>query len=359
MTTTAVFAEILVAGLGALVWLLMLVLAMFPSTTLRVDSLQEWGALLTLVVAAGAYVLGVAVDRTADSAWDAFSRTPVGSWVNRQFGESSHWYKTPAPVSKMRLTVIKESENLAKFLDYQRSRLRVARATALNLAASLPAAIMYLTTRIDAGPVGVVTVVFLLLVAFGVSVSVSERIRSAYIHRLSDAYTLLKPDMEDEARNDANVDPCPEGAKDEVVAAVPYSLRGRDIRLLIVRTKDGTRWTFPKGHVERDETQREAAQREAREEAGAVGKSQKSPLTHYLYPRSSRGALNEESYCVRVYLLEVTREEEPKDGRDVRTPEWVTVPEARRRLVLRRSRKYAREHRRVLRIAVRALRTGR
>ena len=43
-----------------------------------------------------------------------------------------------------RFDVVHASEGLGKFLDYQRSRLRVARATAFNAVLTVPAAVVFL-----------------------------------------------------------------------------------------------------------------------------------------------------------------------------------------------------------------------
>lgn len=50
-------------------------------------------------------------------------------------------------------------------------------------------------------------------------------------------------------------------------------LDGEEPQVLLVTAKrNPKRWIFPKGHVEKGETAEEAALREAREEAGVVGK---------------------------------------------------------------------------------------
>ena len=66
MATTAVVAEILVAGLQTAVWITLLVLAIFGAGWLDPSEIESWTALVTLLVFAGAYMLGVLTDRAAD-----------------------------------------------------------------------------------------------------------------------------------------------------------------------------------------------------------------------------------------------------------------------------------------------------
>lgn len=47
-----------------------------------------------------------------------------------------------------------------------------------------------------------------------------------------------------------------------------FRCRGGRIQMLLIRHKKGGRWSFPKGHVEAGETERQTALREIREETG-------------------------------------------------------------------------------------------
>src|SRR3989442_933244 len=67
-------------------------------------------------------------------------------------------------------------------------------------------------------------------------------------------------------------------------AAICFRRTEGGIELLLVRTKNGRGWTFPKGHVEPGETPAGAAAREAREEAGVRGRVATGPFTRYRYP---------------------------------------------------------------------------
>ena len=107
----------------------------------------------------------------------------------------------------------------------------------------------------------------------------------------------------------------------QVVAAVPVRPRAAGgLEVLLVRTSDGTRWTFPKGGREAGETLAEAAAREAAEESGATGRVDGEPLGAYRY----RGD------TVVAFLLEVDDTRRPDEP--WRDPTWFGVDVARSRL---------------------------
>jgi 8-oxo-dGTP pyrophosphatase MutT (NUDIX family) len=107
----------------------------------------------------------------------------------------------------------------------------------------------------------------------------------------------------------------------EVVAAVPVRPRAAGgLEVLLVRTSDGTRWTFPKGAREQGETLAEAAAREAAEESGATGRVDDEPLGEYHY----RGD------TVVAFLLEVEDTRRPDEP--WREPAWFGVDAARTKL---------------------------
>lgn len=192
MTSTAIFAEILVVGLQAMVWLVMLCLWIadlkgIPVGSIggRLGGLKEWAALITTFVLGFAYTLGIIVDRLADS---------ISTGIERRFfrqtkpGRTDEKSGEPVPIK--RLLVMSKAPEITKFLEYIRSRMRIARSTSLNLLLTTIAAALlarhfswfWILTLIGTGLALVV-----------VSTYVSRRIAKTYDKRLSQAYTLLKP----------------------------------------------------------------------------------------------------------------------------------------------------------------------
>ncbi|HTU42634.1 MAG TPA: NUDIX domain-containing protein [Candidatus Aquilonibacter sp.] len=120
-------------------------------------------------------------------------------------------------------------------------------------------------------------------------------------------------------------------SKWEQVAAVCYRVRG-EIEFLLVRTRSGGRWTFPKGGVELGLTPAQVAALEAFEEAGVHGRIEQTSFARYVSRKSgkSKRSCVPTELIVHAYLCEVLRLARPKEpGRD-RT--WFSAEEARRQL---------------------------
>jgi 8-oxo-dGTP pyrophosphatase MutT (NUDIX family) len=331
VSTTAVVAEILIVGLEAEAWLALLVVTIFGAGWIDLATASKFAPMLLVLMLAAAYVLGIIVDRIADTAFRFFNGTGVGQWNNRRFGKASEGWKLHAHEKTMRMAVMREGGGMASFVDYQRSRIRVARGTALNLLIGIIIGGVYFAWREGWGDV--VRFEALLVGLLLLTVPVAERIRAAWLGRLQDAYRTLVPD-------DSDVH------DDEVVAAVPYRRTSAGPLFLVVRTKGGKRWTFPKGHVETGESWRDAALRELLEEGGVQGNAEPKPFTTYRYP-PTRPAASRDS-LVRAFLVEFTTETRPAPAEVSREPQWLAPEEAAAKLAESRDPGSAAEHRRVI-----------
>jgi 8-oxo-dGTP pyrophosphatase MutT (NUDIX family) len=133
-----------------------------------------------------------------------------------------------------------------------------------------------------------------------------------------------------------------------VAAAVAYRDSVDGPEFLLVRTKGGRKWTFPKGHVKSGEKPWEAAVREAGEEAGIEGEIDVVPVAEYDYPNTRRGRGDSH---VPAYLLRVTDQQPPRER--FREPTWFPPERAREQLAEGgREPRYVEEHARVLESAV-------
>ena len=132
----------------------------------------------------------------------------------------------------------------------------------------------------------------------------------------------------------------------EQVAAVCYRVRKSGIEFLLVQTRGG-RWIFPKGSVEPGLTHAQAAALEAFEEAGVVGAVAKRSVGSFSYEkRLKNGGV---VVCeVRVFPLEVRRQNKQWPEKQERVVKWLSAPRAAEKvkepklsaIILRLARRY-------------------
>lgn len=126
------------------------------------------------------------------------------------------------------------------------------------------------------------------------------------------------------------------------VAAVCFRRQAAAVEFLLVNTNGGNKWTFPKGSTDARLSHSQAAEREAAEEAGALGTIEPRHFHLYIHSKGvfwQPGGVQE--FVVKAFLMEVhevRRADEP-----MRHPTWFSPEEAKRRLAKGREVKYARE----------------
>jgi 8-oxo-dGTP pyrophosphatase MutT (NUDIX family) len=126
------------------------------------------------------------------------------------------------------------------------------------------------------------------------------------------------------------------------VAAVCYRQTNVRTEFLLVNTNGGNKWTFPKGAPDTRLSHSQAAEREAREEAGAVGIIQPRHFHVYIHSKGvfwQPGGVQE--YVIKAFLMEVRQTRKPQEG--FRHPTWFDSERARVILAKGREVKYARE----------------
>ena len=135
MSTTHLFVELLVVGVGAFAWVLLFILGFVDKDLEVIYSLVNvaWFVPLVSIV----YVLGIVIDRIADGLFEKF-------WGNnirdRVFADKNSYYKA-------RSAIFFSSESIAELLEYNRSRLRICRGWALNSIMLIVAVNLYATLR--------------------------------------------------------------------------------------------------------------------------------------------------------------------------------------------------------------------
>lgn len=132
--------------------------------------------------------------------------------------------------------------------------------------------------------------------------------------------------------------------KEKSCGALVYRQENTAVKILILRHKLGGHWSFPKGHVEQGETERQTALREVQEETGLKIRLKESFREVVSY--SPRPGINKDV----VYFLGVTDQKEttmqPEEVSEIR---WVDLENAQEFLtyyndkqLLRSAKKYLR-----------------
>lgn len=120
MSTTNLFVELIVIGVGVAAWLMLLLGAVFGYAWLPADT----AVLLSTAVPALAvtYVFGIIWDRIADS---VFERLWSDDLRAAYFADRAAYYNA-------RRIILTNSEALSELMEYGRSRLRICRGWSLN-----------------------------------------------------------------------------------------------------------------------------------------------------------------------------------------------------------------------------------
>ena len=221
MTTTAMFIEILIIGLQAVVWIALLAASIFGTKSVQLQNLSDWETLIIVLVFAIAYVLGTLVDRVTDTAFlrvlkvrDEFvkrckSKEAVKKAKLNTLEMAAEIFRSIRAVTRpkskeekrttfstMRLKILMQNDAVAKFFDYQRSRLRIARATVLNLLLIIISGIIFLITRTNFSALQITMFALVGIVLIALSLYAALRIEEAQTKNLEEAYDMIskKPD---------------------------------------------------------------------------------------------------------------------------------------------------------------------
>jgi 8-oxo-dGTP pyrophosphatase MutT (NUDIX family) len=117
------------------------------------------------------------------------------------------------------------------------------------------------------------------------------------------------------------------GKSKKQVAALPVA-RAEDgsLRVLVITSRETRRFIVPKGWPMKGVKDHRAAEIEAREEAGLIGRAHKKPIGSYLAWKVQTGGA--QLVKLKVFLLEVERELNDWKERGQRGMAWLRIEEA-------------------------------
>src|SRR5215510_10428479 len=105
-------------------------------------------------------------------------------------------------------------------------------------------------------------------------------------------------------------------------AVIPYRIHKERVEVALVTTSGGRGWIVPKGSVDEGERPRDAAIREAEEEAGLRGVVTRKPIGRYHHVKGNG------RHRVDVYLMRVTNVLDHWLEDRVRRRRWLRTPDA-------------------------------
>jgi 8-oxo-dGTP pyrophosphatase MutT (NUDIX family) len=110
-------------------------------------------------------------------------------------------------------------------------------------------------------------------------------------------------------------------ARDQA-GVIPFRRKRNAVEICLIRNKGSQKWKIPKGFVDPGETVRQAALKEAWEEAGLRGRIVGDALGSYEYEKWNMGL------TVAVFLMEVRTEEDEWEESRFRERRWALLDQA-------------------------------
>jgi hypothetical protein len=192
MSTTSLFVELIVIGVSTLVWLALLIFAVFGYAWVPIDVLLSPAA--AVPVLAVVYVLGIISDRIADAVFDRI-------WSDDLRGP---YFQNKAEYYQARRRILIHSERLSDLLEYGRSRLRICRGWAFNSILVAIALNAFLWTNFgnlpSTWPVSIFSSIFLLALAVGAWFAWQRLVKAEYRKIKEQAAIFMSPETTDTDR---------------------------------------------------------------------------------------------------------------------------------------------------------------
>ena len=134
MKTTSIVIEILIIGFQTLIWCILVVLSMFGYWWVNLNPDLLLG--FTLFITAMSYTFGVLFDNL----WNRISE-PMDKHIR------SLYFKDTKEVHSMRGSIFAENKQTVEFMEYIRSRMRIARSSVYNFPLITVAALVFITVQ--------------------------------------------------------------------------------------------------------------------------------------------------------------------------------------------------------------------
>ena len=109
-------------------------------------------------------------------------------------------------------------------------------------------------------------------------------------------------------------------------AALPFRIKGNELSVLLITTRQKRRWSVPKGSPIRDAKPYRTAEIEAYEEAGVVGRISLQPLGQYIHRKKKAGRAR--AYAIQVFAMKVLAQKRGWPEKGQRETAWLPASKA-------------------------------
>jgi hypothetical protein len=181
MSTTNLFVELIVIGLGAAIWATLFTLAALGLDHEALNPIVEEPVLVTAVIPI-VYLLGIVTDRLADG---------LAQILRMEKKRQTDYPGGSAQYHKDRALVLAKSEAFGKLYEYSRSRQRICRGWALNSLVVLVASYVYLWGTPGTGTILLVLTVALIATSAGCWLS-WESMSNTELKRIEDQADTIR-----------------------------------------------------------------------------------------------------------------------------------------------------------------------
>ena len=171
MSTTALFVEILIIGIQGSIWISLIILSVFGIDWINntLNSLKDWATLLTLIILAIFYTVGIVLDRIFDALTKMFD--PAIPLLKIKYVKN----RTQNLLNAERISILKNANALQTYYSYLLSRMRIIRSTFFNIV------IIYVTTIVFIISQDIKISILIFVLIFGFLFIVSSLIAYAII----------------------------------------------------------------------------------------------------------------------------------------------------------------------------------
>jgi len=196
MTTTNVFAELLIIGIETLAWIALLIFCLFGYGW--IDFAVFNNLAIAIPLAAATYVLGIIMDRVSDTLLTGADRVIRRKLLGERVAQS---------FASLRLYILAQSPYLSADLDYLRSRLRIMRSSMINFSLLAIFGAAFILIRLQIAPStqyrAAATVFLVGVILASLSYYAWRASSITYYLRLQTAFALLPSHRENDAATNA------------------------------------------------------------------------------------------------------------------------------------------------------------